>query len=688
MSSIPGNTTTTATIAQGQIVNGELTTSGDSDWYRATFSSGLSYGFRVSGDGSGTSLPDPDLYLYDATGNRIAGSTNYSNSSTSLNYSAATGGTFYVGVSDTIDLGKYVLTWLGNDTIRRDISTTATLSQGGTVSSAIDVSGDSDWFKVSLKAGLDYGFAVSGDGTTTSLPDPDIHLRDANGTRIVTNTNYSNSSTSIAHAASQSGTYFVEVTDTVDTGNYKLTWLGNDTILRNTATTAVLGQGKTIASSIDVRGDADWFKVTLQAGISYAFKVAGTGASKLPDGDIHLRDSNGNVIAGETNYSSPVGLVTFTAKNSGTYFVSVTDSSDIGGYVISNNGFDTVVNNAGTDRSLAVGTSLTGQIDVERDSDWYAFSVKSGVTYQFSASGTGSAGADGILLNLRDANGNRIAYDSDSKALIEFKATSSGTVYLDVAGQYSTTTGKFVLSAVSDQSVLKGTSGADVLTGGSTKTTIYGYAGNDHLKGGAGNDILIGGKGGDRLDGGAGKDTASYQDATKGITASLAKASSNKGDAKGDVYVSIENLTGSRYADKLTGDGKANVLTGGAGKDVLTGGKGADDLYGGKGADTFVFKSVSELSKSKGKTDTIFDFSRKEKDHIDFSGIDANTGKKGNQAFDFVGTDKFSKTDGELRYVKEKKDTYIYGDVNGDGKADFVLHLDSLVSLKAGDFIL
>ena len=688
MSSIPGNTTTTATIAQGQIVNGELTTSGDSDWYRATFSAGLSYGFRVSGDGSGTSLPDPDLYLYDANGNRIAGSTNYSNSSTILNYPTATGGTFDVGVTDTVDLGKYVLTWLGNDTIRRDISTTATLSQGRTVSSAIDVSGDSDWFKVSLKAGLDYGFAVSGDGTTTSLPDPDIHLRDANGTRIVTNTNYSNSSTSIAHAASQSGTYFVEVTDTVDTGNYKLTWLGNDTILRNTATTAVLGQGKTIASSIDVRGDADWFKVTLQAGISYAFKVAGTGASKLPDGDIHLRDSNGNVIAGETNYSSPVGLVTFTAKNSGTYFVSVTDSSDIGGYVVSNNGFDTVVNNAGTDRSLAVGTSLTGQIDVERDSDWYAFSVKSGVTYQFSASGTGSAGADGILLNLRDANGNRIAYDSDSKALIEFKATSSGTVYLDVAGQYSTTTGKFVLSAVSDQAVLKGTSGADVLTGGSTKTTIYGYAGNDHLKGGAGNDILIGGKGGDRLDGGAGKDTASYQDATKGITASLAKASSNKGDAKGDVYVSIENLTGSRYADKLTGDGKANVLTGGAGKDVLTGGKGADDLYGGKGADTFVFKSVSDLSKSKGKTDSIFDFSRKEKDHIDFSGIDANTGKKGNQAFDFVGTDKFSKTAGELRYVKEKKDTYVYGDVNGDGKADFVLHLDSLVNLKAGDFIL
>ncbi|NVP58748.1 M10 family metallopeptidase C-terminal domain-containing protein, partial [Mycoplana rhizolycopersici] len=134
----------------------------------------------------------------------------------------------------------------------------------------------------------------------------------------------------------------------------------------------------------------------------------------------------------------------------------------------------------------------------------------------------------------------------------------------------------------------------------------------------------------------------------------------------GDVYVSIENLTGTSHADRLTGDGKANVLSGGAGKDVLKGnsgddtligGKGADDLYGGKGADTFVFKSLSELASSKARTDTIFDFSQKQKDLIDLTGIDAITTKSGNQAFSFVGTEKFSKTAGELRYAKEKADT-------------------------------
>ncbi|NVP56616.1 cadherin domain-containing protein [Mycoplana rhizolycopersici] len=244
---------------------------------------------------------------------------------------------------------------------------------------------------------------------------------------------------------------------------------------------------------------------------------------------------------------------------------------------------------------------------------------------------------------------------------------------------------------------LKGGIGADLIKGGAGNDTLYGYAGNDHLKGEKGNDILIGGKGADRLDGGAGNDTASYQGAAKGVTASLSKPSLNTNDAKGDVYVSIENLTGSKYADKLTGDSKANILTGGAGNDVLKGGagndtliggKGADDLYGGKGADTFLFKSLADLASSKAKTDTIFDFSQKEKDLIDLTGIDAVTTKSGNQAFSFIGTEKFSKTAGELRYFKEKADTYVYGDVNGDGKSDFAIHIDNLVNFKADDFLL
>ena len=686
MCDIPGNTSTTETISKGQTINGALTFAGDSYWYKAAFSAGLDYGFRLSGDGSGSSLPDPDLSIHDANGNKLTGTTNYSSTSVTVNFSAISGGTYFIAAHDSNDLGNYILTWLGNDTIRRDVNTTATLSIGQTVKSALDVAGDSDWFKVSLKAGLDYGFNASGDGSGSSLPDPDITLRDANGNVLVNGINYSSSSMSIVYAALQSGTYFVEVRDSSDTGNYNLKWLGNDTILRNTATTTTLASGASITSAIDVTGDSDWFKVALKAGISYAFKVTGTGTSGLPDGDIYLRDANGNKIAGSVNYSSATGLVTFSAKTSGNYFLEVTDTSDIGKYIVSNPGGDTVFNNVKTDRSLLVGRSTTGTIDVEADSDWYGFSAQAGVTYRFTASGTGSTGADGLKLTLRDANGNVITSDSDTVALIEFKATTSGKIFLDVAGYSSLVKGKFILSAVSDAPTLKGTSASETLTGGDTNTTIYGYAGNDRLYGGDGNDILIGGAGADRLYGGSGRDAASYVDAKAGVTASLANPSGNTGDAKGDVYSSIENINGSAYADKLAGNDAANRLSGGAGNDVIKGAGGADTLYGGSGADTFIYTSYRDSTTSA--RDMIYDFSQAQGDRIHLSNIDARTSTAADDAFTFIGEKAFSGKAGELRYLHQGGDTFIYGDVNGDGRADFSVRLDNVVDLVKGDFIL
>ena len=134
--------------------------------------------------------------------------------------------------------------------------------------------------------------------------------------------------------------------------------------------------------------------------------------------------------------------------------------------------------------------------------------------------------------------------------------------------------------------IVKGTAGDDVLDGSYIDVDSDVVTdGDDTIEGLGGDDILEGGAGADRLDGGDGIDTASYANAAAGVVANLADAAGNTGDAAGDAYTSIENLTGSAFADTLTGDAANNLLEGGAGDDVLAGAAGADTLTGGNGAD-------------------------------------------------------------------------------------------------------
>ncbi|WP_439889384.1 DUF5801 repeats-in-toxin domain-containing protein [Pseudomonas sp. MBLB4123] len=200
-------------------------------------------------------------------------------------------------------------------------------------------------------------------------------------------------------------------------------------------------------------------------------------------------------------------------------------------------------------------------------------------------------------------------------------AVDSATVTLD-RGQH----GENTLDGTFRNEILLGRDGVgDVLNGNDGDDILIGLGGGDTLNGGNGNDILAGGAGNDTLNGGNGVDTASYIDATAGVSVNLGVAvAQNTGGAGTDTLNSIENLVGSSFADTLTGNGSVNYLFGGAGNDTLlgnggddflVGGLGGDIMTGGSGKDTYIWQKGG----LGGGVDHITDF------NVDLSGVNSDT---------------------------------------------------------------
>jgi Ca2+-binding RTX toxin-like protein len=128
-----------------------------------------------------------------------------------------------------------------------------------------------------------------------------------------------------------------------------------------------------------------------------------------------------------------------------------------------------------------------------------------------------------------------------------------------------------------------------------------------------------------------------------------------------------------------------DVLDGGDGNDLVDGGGGADLLSGGAGADVFRFDSGD--TGTGGGADRIADF-LPGTDRIDLSAIDADSGATGNQAFAFIGEAAFGGIAGQLRWRFDGTDTWIEGDLDGDGAADLAIVLSGVAVPAAADFIL
>lgn len=171
-------------------------------------------------------------------------------------------------------------------------------------------------------------------------------------------------------------------------------------------------------------------------------------------------------------------------------------------------------------------------------------------------------------------------------------APSASAVTVDLASGTASGEGSDVL--VSAEQVtgsrfddeLRGSAASDILAGGPGRDLLDGRAGDDRLLGGAGGDTFRPGQGNDIVDGGLDVDLVDYRAAPGRLRVDL-KRRTARGEGS-DSLISVEDLTGSRFADELTGSLVGNLIRGGGGRDRIVGLGGNDRVFGDAGRDLLI----------------------------------------------------------------------------------------------------
>ncbi|MFM8526337.1 MAG: S8 family serine peptidase [Cyanobacteriota bacterium] len=216
---------------------------------------------------------------------------------------------------------------IGTDSIAADVTTKTTLNTDDTITGYVNTISDHDWFRIQLTAGTTYQFTLKKGEGRSNLLDPLLGLRDSTGALITQNDDAGGSQNSaIIFTATSSGTYFLDAGSFNDEsfGKYQLKAIkqSSDQYSANTGTTGSLDVGSNLTSTIDSRGDHDWFKIALTAGKNYIFNLNKVGNKGLADPLLALRDSTGALISSNDDANGTLNSqISFNATSSGTYFL-------------------------------------------------------------------------------------------------------------------------------------------------------------------------------------------------------------------------------------------------------------------------------------------------------------------------------------------------------------------------------
>ena len=393
------DTSTTGQLTVGGSTVGEVERTGDighavneRDWFAVELLADETYVIDLQGRATaGGSLFDPKIWgVFDADGVLVPGTIVDNGGvqrNSRFNFTPTTAGVYYVsvgthGISEYVPLeeqsytGTYTLSvyLLHGDEYPADRSTTGELAVGGSTSGLIGHEGDVDWFRVELSGERIYRFTIESAPGADGLSAPTIGgLRDYVGQRIwLSNSGLAQEPALVEFRPVEDETYYVvlsaagsetgaytlsvsDVTDVIPEESFPLiigTELVHNATIVGEVSADVDGAGliaveQSIISDIDGQDDVDWFRVTLEAGVTYQVDMYGSWVGAL-DHDGMWRpaftlfdpwlsgvyDADGVLIAGsgDTTSSGDGGdgknsRFTFTPASDGDYYIEATGVS-------------------------------------------------------------------------------------------------------------------------------------------------------------------------------------------------------------------------------------------------------------------------------------------------------------------------------------------------------------------------